>query len=490
METLLLRWVRAVAAVALLTPFLHGAGAIYFNRVAPGAGFPELHRINSDGTGEVVIPVNLPSALNPTVSRDGRRLLVTSPDPGRPFKLSQNVYALDLTTGFVGRVTSYSDEYVLNGVRFQDDLARLFGNNTISSYKINFPYHKAFSPEGGRLVTMNLFKSGSVHLGVALDPTEVQASSGRFPIVDVYRFSDALPAGPYVFLAAQERDGFNQGGDGVDWHPALNEVVAAVASDISAVGTAGRTGLEGTVLAVFSTTSISPFLRKLTNPVGQADAFFNISTLISTVATPHDYAPAISADGTRVAYVRHVLRQDTRFDGAGIAPLPALCSIRMINYDGSGDHEVLRLNEGLWITRLAWAPDGSEIAFDLSPQAVINGWNSLLGDVSRSEIYAVNANGSNPRRVVAAPASYPTWSPINFTAGQATIPRFQVRRDGGDLLLAVSNLVPGRRFAVEGSVDLKSWREEYAQTASATDELVRVTPRAGNLAGFFRVRAF
>jgi hypothetical protein len=89
-----------------------------------------LRRVNSDGTGDQPIPINLPSALNPVVSRNGRILLVTSPDPGRSFKVSMNVYAIDLATGFFGHATSYEDEYVSGGLRFQNDLEQLFGNNT------------------------------------------------------------------------------------------------------------------------------------------------------------------------------------------------------------------------------------------------------------------------------------------------------------------------------------------------------------------------
>ncbi len=471
-------------AVAVSETSTQGAnGVLFYNSFQSPNAPPTLRRINGDGTGDQAIAVNLPSVLYPTLSRDGRRLLVTSPDPGRPFKISQNVYAIDLVTGFIGRATSYQDEFVSDGVRFADDLARFFGNNTISSYKVNFPNYKAFSPNGAQVVVMNMFKSGSIVLGTALNGSDVQASSGRFPVVDVYNLADALPAGAYVFLAAQERDGFNQGGDGVDWHPARNEVVATVASDITAVGTGGRTGAEGTILAVFSTTSISPFLRKLTSPVAQIDAFFDISTLISSATIPHDYAPAISSDGTRVAYVRHLLRQDTRFDGAGIAPLPSICAIRVINYDGTGDRELLRLNEGLWITKLAWSPNGTQIVFDLAPQQVLNGWNSMLGDVTRSTLNVVNADGSNPHSLVSTPGAYPTWAP-----GPPTPPTVQARRDGSKLLLQIAPLEPGTSFNVEGSTNLRTWDSLGTFTPNDTTHFITITPNPNAPFAAYRIR--
>ena len=480
--------VTAALFAAVMAPLDGADGVVFYQRIPSATAPITLGRVNADGSDIQPFAVNLPSVFNPTVSRNGRLMLVTSPDPGRPFKLSRNVYVIDLLTGATGRATSYEDEVELGGVRFRRDLAQLFGNNTISSYKINFPNYKAFSPDGTRVVVMNLFKSGVITLGTQFGVNDVQASSGRFPIVDVYNVSDALPAGPYVFLGAQERDGFNQGGDGVDWHPVLNEVVAAVASDVPAVGTGGRTSMEGTVLAVFSTVSISPFIRKLTNPVGQIDAFFNVSPPVSTAAGPHDYAPAISPDGTRVAFVRHILRQDSRFDGAGIAPLPALCSIHIIDYNGANDREILRLNEGLWITQLAWAPDGSEIAFDLAPQSVVNGFNSQSGDAARAEINVVGANGANPRLLVGAPASFPTWSPFGFTTGPTPVPTVRIRIQGQDLVFELGNLVPGRIIAIERTTDLQNWAQEFTQVVTSPQQSLLVSPPTGNSTGFYRIR--
>ena len=469
------------AAGLVFFPAEAANGTVFYNRI-PTANSPAfLRRIDGDGTADQAIPINLPSALNPTPSRDGRRLLVTSPDPARPFQMSQNVFVIDFVTGALGRATTYQDESVVDGVLFRSDLAQLLGDNRISSYKLHNPIHKAFSPEGGRVVVMNIFKSG-----IVFNPADVQSASGRFPIVDVFNLGNALPAGPYVYLSPQNRDGFNQGGDGVDWHPGLNEVVATVGSDIPAVGTGGRTSLQGTVLAVFSTASISPFIRKLTNPIGQADAFFDLSTLIATTITPHDYAPAISPDGTRVAYVRHFLRQDTRFDGAGIAPLPSICSIRVINYNGTGDREVLRLNDGLWVSRVTWSPDGSQIAFDTAPQVVLNGWNSLLGDVTRSSISVVNADGTNPRGLVAAPASYPSWAPSLSVV--APTPIVSITRDGPNFTLRIDQLVPGTPFSVDGATRLNDWGSLGTFTAAGVTHFITITPDASTSFALYRIR--
>lgn len=466
---------RATLLGALVWSARGANGVVYYNSITALNTPSTIRRVGGDGTGDQALAVNLPSPIYPTISRNGRFLLMTSSDPGRRFKLSNNVYFEDLLTGALGRATSYEDEYVLGGVRFTNDIAQLFGNNTISSYKINYPYHKALSPDGTRVVVLNLFKSGSVVLGTPLDANEVQASSGRLPFVDVYSLADALPSGPYVFLSAQVRDGFNQGGDGVDWHPARNEVVATVASDIPATGTAGITSMEGTILAVFSTASLSPFVRKLTNPFGQVDIIGGSLFYFGV----HDYAPAISPDGQRVAFVRHILRQGVQ---SGYAPFPAQCSIHVVNYDGTGDQTVLAFADGSWVTKVAWSPDGSQIAFDLSPQLVLNGWYSLLGDVTQSTIHVVNANGTNPHQLMAGAGAYPSWG-----SAAPQRPTLQISRKGNGLQIRVDGLTADQPFRVEGSTDLRNWGALLNTLATNGSHFISIAPNAQSLFGFYRV---
>jgi hypothetical protein len=462
---------------------------LYYNRV-PGANLPATLRwVNGDGSGDQPLQVNLPSVLHPTASRDGRQLLLTSKDPGRPFKLSNNVFSLDSATALIRRVTGFEDVLSTQGILLTNDLGQAIGDRINSGYTLNFPYHKAYSPDGTRVVVMNMRRTGTVSRDTAHsitnNPSGEGAISGRFPVVEIYRVADGQPVGSYVYLGI-ERTGFNQGGDGVDWHPTRNEILATLSSDIPATGNAGRTGMEGTLIAVFTASGPSGFVRKLTQPSGRADFHLDINTLISAAYSEHDYAPAIAPDGTRVAYVRHTLRQDTRYDGAGIAPLPAQCSIRVINYDGTGDREILRLAEGLWITKLSWSPSGSQIAFDLAPQVVINGWNSLLGDVTRSEIDVVDADGSNPRNLVPAPAAYPSWT-VGGSSVPPPSPTLRTARNGKDVEVGIDRLVPGRRVEVQGTTDLKTWAVVFAFVASGESETVTLRPTAGGSIGLYRV---
>jgi hypothetical protein len=483
-------FVLGLLIVILALPAWGADGVIYYSSIPTLNGPAALRRVNADGSGDQGMAVNLPAPVYPTASRDGRRLLLTSQDPGRPFKISNNAFTYDIASATTAFVTHFEDIVMVNGVLLTNNVGDpSVTNRNISSYTINFPNHKAFSPDGSRVVVMNLRKSGSVTRDTPFPTgeTTLNAGSGRFPVVEIYSVADQQAEGSYVFLGV-DRTGFNQGGDGVDWHPLRNEIVATVSADIPVTGSAGRTSTEGTILAVFTASGPSQFVRKLTTPAGQADAYFDLYNIISTAATPHDYAPSISSDGQKVAYVRHLLRQDNRYDGAGIAPLPAQCSIRVINYDGSGDREVLRLGDGLWVTKVAWSPDGSQIAFDLAPQAVANGWNSLIGDVARSEIHLVNANGTSPQRLVQASAAYPTWAPnVGNTGNPPPQPQVQARSNGQNLEMQIEKLVPGRTIRVEGTTNLLNWTTVSNFKAISSSQSVPLPAFSQGRSRFYRV---
>jgi len=486
-------WSLVWAFLVLMVPRAEGAtGTLFFN----GAEFPSstltLRRVQADGTGLQIVPVPLPEPAFPVVSRDGRRLLLTSGDPGRPFKISRNIFSLDLITGGITKVTGFEDSVrtgegplitLTNGVAANTNDARW------TSYTIHFPYHKAYSPDGQRVAVMDLPRSGGSTLSISRGdaPTEQFLGGGRSPFLEIYPSTGPNPIGQLLF-GGGIRTGNNQGGDGVDWHPQRAEVVGAFRDDIPVTGTANIRGSEGTVIAVFATDGrLDPFLRKLTRPSGVWDSYVDIFNSILTRADENDYAPAISPDGTRVAYVRHTLRFDTRI--SELHNLPAICAVRVINYDGTGDREILRMAEGLWITRVAWSPDGTEIAFDLAPQLFSQGAPLLSGDITRSEIHMVRADGFDPRRLVAAPAAYPTWSPLGVVAPSIR-PSLSFRQEGNEFLLQIADISVGVAFVVEGTRNLREggWESLGTFTAEGNTHFIRIRPDPNSPYAYYRVR--
>ena len=62
----------------------------------------------------------------------------------------------------------------------------------------------------------------------------------------------------------------------------------------------------------------TPFLRALTTPVGNWFSRVDLFTSYLTSFAQHDYAPAISPDGSRVAYARHNIVGDRNVSGYSI----------------------------------------------------------------------------------------------------------------------------------------------------------------------------
>jgi hypothetical protein len=457
---------------------VHGAdGTIYYNRTANASSAPAVRAIRADGSNDRPIPIALPFAAHPTVSRDGRHLLVTSADPvlfGQ--MISQNVFRVDLATGATTPITHFVDT-LSDGVVTYINLFNEPDFDTYSYYTSHLPNFKAFSPAGDRVASLSLTSvSGKEPGGVRMPPTQS-------PLLEVYPVQQTSPLGEFLFAGA-ERTGLNQAGDGVDWHPTRNELVGPFRQDIPATNNLGAPGLtEGTVVKVYNATGLNPFVRNLTAPTGSTYYDFNTFFIVSTTA--QDYAPAISRDGGRVAYVRNTLVSDSR---VGFGFELASSSLRIINYDGTGDRELLRFGPGVWLTKLAWSPDDTEIAYDAAPQLVVDGLKLQMADVLRSEIQVVKVSDQSFRLLAPAPASFPTWSPLTSNPTALPDPEIRISRAGNQFNLSLSSLVIGRQYDVESSTNLAQWTTPQSFTATAATRTILITPAPQTRAAFYRLK--
>lgn len=105
----------------------------------------------------------------------------------------------------------------------------------------------------------------------------------------------------------------------------------------------------------------------------------------------YDVGPAVSPDGSRIAFTR-----DRRYDGGPLLPL----GIYLVNPDGSN---LTHLTEGtLSPYDLAWSPDGEMIAFNTYTRDWI-GWGG--------DIWVVRPDGSDLIRLATGDNRRPRWSP-------------------------------------------------------------------------------
>jgi len=459
---------------------VHGAdGTIYYNRTSNPSLLQTVRAIRADGTNDRPIPIALPFAAHPTVSRDGRHLLVTSADPILFNQMiSQNVYRVDLATGATTPISHFVDT-LSDGITTYINRFDEPDFDTYSYYTSHLPNYKAFSPTGDRVAVLSLTSvSGKQPGGVRLPATQS-------PLLEGYPVQQTSPLGEFLF-AGSERTAVNQTGDGVDWHPTLNQLVCAIRQDIPSSGNLGPGQTEGTVVTVFNASGLNPYVRNLTAPTGSLYNDFN--NFYSISETSQDYAPAISRDGSRVAYVRNTLVSDSRVGLPGAFVLTR-SSLRVINYDGSGDHELLSFGPGAWLTKLAWSPDDTEIAFDLAPQLVVNGLKLQMGDALQSEIGIVRLSDQSVRLLAAAPASFPTWSPLSSTPETIQLPDVRISRTGNRVDLELSKLVIGRPYDVQSSTNLVQWATPQTFTATTATRTVSITTLPQTTKEFYRIRA-
>ncbi len=444
-------------------------GTIFYNSGSPAKS---VRAIGADGSNNREIPLSVPSPALPTVSRDGRALLVTSGGPLASVMLSQNVFHIDLATGVTTPISHYVDTTSDGITTFTNHLGEP-DFSTYSYYTTHLPNHKALSPSGDRVALLDLSAvSGK-------EPGGVRLAAVQAPVLEVFPVQQTFPIGNRLITGA-ERTGVNQAGDGLDWHPAREELIGAFRADIPSFGNLGEGKTEGTVVMVFATSGASPFLRKLTQPTGRS--YYDFNSFYIQSETEQDYAPAFSRDGTKVAYVRNTLAADTRID-AGIHL--AKCAIRIINYDGTGDRELVSFANQLWITKLAWSPDDTEIAFDLAPRLVLNGLELQMGDPSLSEIHIARVSDAAIRLLVSAPAAYPSWSPADSVSAPA---RMHATRTGNQIDLELTNLANGQQVDLETTSDLVRWTQAQTITASGAAAKLSVPLSGANRSEFFRVR--
>jgi Lipoprotein LpqB beta-propeller domain/WD40-like Beta Propeller Repeat len=134
-------------------------------------------------------------------------------------------------------------------------------------------------------------------------------------------------------------------------------------------------------------------------------------------------SPTWSPDGTQIAFIAF---------GSG------RITVSVVNADGSGLHVLTDL-AGMQVGELgglAWSPDGSTIAMSNSPS---------VSDGSQGEIWLVDADGSNLRRITGNDGSWwPTWSPDGqrlAVARNGDI--YTMTKEGGDVRLVSQGALEG-----------------------------------------------
>jgi hypothetical protein len=234
-----------------------------------------LRQVNGDGSGDTPIGLPFADVRLPAWSRDGGLFAISAPDPNRPNDRNYNVYAINTTNGVIQQIT-------LDRENPPDPQTGAF-RFTISLYK-------AFSPDRRAIAVSSVIYSSNGQVG-AINAT---------PVIALFSTVTLTPLA-IVRSYTSGRDSFtHHGGEGVDWHPAQNLLVAPVDARAPFQSDPSR---SGQVTALFLLDPVDRAVengrfRQITFP--RTDANSNTGDQSSA----HDYMPKFSPNGVGVAYVR------------------------------------------------------------------------------------------------------------------------------------------------------------------------------------------
>jgi hypothetical protein len=450
----------ALPLAAATAPVLPAQAVLFDQYEQAGNRFIQhLAAISPDGTGEHTVTVNLPELGFPAWSKDGQLLAISSVKPTAPLAISRNIFVVNLQTAQVSQITQFNDQA---GTGTGPE-----GDKTVSSCTL--PWHKAFSPDKTRIAIAALVYTGiswTYHdTNNPANPDELTTGFNATPALQIYAL-DGTP-GALVALGGLTSNTIHSG-DGVDWAPNQDLLVYPIDTQVTVRNNVGQL-LTIPITPLYLIPPESNVIAK--GKVTQLT--FPEATAIMTWSGPllgwqTDFQPAFSPDGKQVAYVR----ADNMMQGASY--LPQVHSLRIVNIDGSNDHEIISFEGGEYISHLSWSPDGTKLAMDRGEEAFTTGGIPMcLADTTTCSIWTINRDGSGLTRLRSAPAAWPAWYP-GPAIGTTSRPNLniQLAQKIGANKIVLAWPAGAARFILQSTVGLgpqAAWNMEAAQPTTAGD---------------------
>jgi hypothetical protein len=314
----------------------------------------------------VQIPTGLTNNTFPSVSQDGRYILISAADPLFPNDPSGDVFVFDRANGQTQKVIDHDTETALNGSIF-----------------FRTPLYSALSPNNEL---------------IAMATQEATSPGGTRRVLSVYRASDGFPLGnaaegevssPTAPPSVLFRPEFH----GVSWSP--DGRFFASPAFVNTITNASIPLLSGGIV-LYGIDPVSQRFGKLHEVTHPQAIVIGPNIIAETHALP-----VFSPDGQRLAFFS-ITYPDPFLAG------PATAELFTVNVDGTNRRSVLRFEPGQFPGGLSWTPDGSELVFSIMQQVQQPGLPRFpaQGDTSTAVLGFINANGGTPGGIPGAPFGF------------------------------------------------------------------------------------
>ena len=362
------------------------------------------------------LPTGFPEHNFPSVSRDNRFVVFSSPDGvTAPLQVppSSDIYVFDRAVAQTRRIV--------------DHTTLIFSPNEVDTFT---PVSASLSPDSGLLA-----------YGVILTRREGLANPRSTKELNIARSSDGLILSNPTFGRGPVSDAFQAEFVGLAWDPAGASFVTPL---YVTVGTQSGSQVQ-----------LPAIVRFAQNP---GNGVWSVAQVLSApryfdaqfpIAAEVHLFPAISPSGAGLAYF-HLTWPDALGSSRGVT-----ARLVVANADGSDARFVTTFNEGFYPVGLAWSPDGNSLVISIAQQAVSGSGFLPVADLSTAVIRVVaTSNGAISSRPGVDAGFFPSYGRQSTAGSLAGVSLQGSRSSSGQMVITATGVQPEKTYNLQSSSTL------------------------------------
>jgi hypothetical protein len=385
----------------------------------------------------------------PTLSRDGRFVAFSTPDPVEPglgVPPSSDIYLFDRALGVTRRVVDHE--------------TIIFSPAEVDSFT---PVSAALSPD-----------NQLVAYGVMLTRRQGTANPRSTRELNVARASDGLILSNPTFGRGPVSDAFQAEFAGLAWDPAGDSFVTP--SYVSIITQNGGTQQLPAIVRFARPPGTQQWQR-----VGVLSAPRYFDGVFPIAAETHIF-PAISPSGAGLAYFS-LFWPDVLGSSRGVS-----ASVIIANADGSNARVLTTFSEGFYPLGLAWAPDGTRLVISIAQQATL-GFGFLPSGQPATAVlrHVATDNGAITQIPGVAAGWFPTHGAFGGLGSLDGV-ALQIRSAGNEgFVISATGVSPASLYLLQSTAALGNGAFGPPQAFTGTQLQNGVPVSVGSATRFFRL---